>query len=323
MMKRFNLNQVYQLSKNVNIVLISSYDENVSNMLIETILNQRQIELIEKIPLNNQEDWSGLEQKTQNYSLFSEPKAYIMTLEKNALSTKHFPTLTPLDDDLFILKTTFFKHVFFNHLEQIKNSEWLGIYKPSSNDLWHWLKRSFQNKSYTLSNDCNDWFKKQDGIDFATCTQLFEKICLQYPKPMPIENHMLDSHMSYQNEENLQALIDAWMQQEATKTLELLNKAKAQLKDLSLFIWLINRTLQVWYAQSEHKQKPQEIFQQFKVWPKQIPLFESSFKRQDRKKIEHMLLLLQKADEYYKAHQLFLAWITIERLFICQLSNDQ
>ena len=191
---------------------------------------------------------------------------------------------------------------------------WINAYAPNSQDLWKWLLQTL--KGYSLTSDIQPWFFQQSFINYGLCQQFIEKIQLSHPQSCRIDLQTFQNHLGIQSTEHWTPLLEAWMNQQVALSILRLRQAKSCQQELTLLIWLLSRNVQVLYALKQNIQTPKAIFEQFKIWPKQIPPFEKFVKKLQLSQLDKLLLMAQELDSMVKSGQLNLVWLKLERFLL-------
>ena len=314
MITRFHILQALKIPLKANVFIISYQDEEVYQQAVKEICQQKQILASESMQIQQADQWINISQATQNYGFFQEPTCYQIELHKSALSAKSLPALTPLNDDVFIFKTDQFKHALLSKLAATDEICWINAYAPNSQDLWKWLLLTL--KGYSLTSDIQPWFFQQSFINYGLCQQFIEKIQLSHLKPCRIDLQTFQNYLGIQTTEHWTPLLEAWMNQQVALSIVRLHQAKSCQQELTLLIWLLSRNVQVLYALKQNIQTPKAIFEQFKIWPKQIPPFEKFVKKLQLSQLDKLLLLVQELDSMVKSGQLNLTWLKLERFLL-------
>jgi DNA polymerase III delta subunit len=310
----------YQLQQNLpcqtqSVYIFSAQDVDIAQFETQKIIQKAQIESIQRFEIQSQASWDNFKQASLNYDLFSEPKAYVIQLEKSGIPNKQFFELQPGPDEIYFIHTQQFKHAFFEHLAQQKNCFWYSMYAPSSQDLWLWFSQQLLQNQFKLNQDIAPWFLQQSELSFRHYSQLLEHIRLAYTKPTLLTLTELQNHIGFSAGQDWQALVDAWMLNQKDILIEKTQHINPQ-QDFTLLIWILNRTLQVWHALVMGKQIRKNIYQDFKVWNKHIPLFEKSYPHLKLEKINQALVLLHEIDKSFKSYQYGTAKLKLEYLLL-------
>ena len=314
MIKRYALNHTNLYHPEHNLYILSSQDTALTAYETNNIIKKQQIENRKKYLIKSIADWDLYVQQTQNYCLFPEPTAHILELEKTALMNKNFIPLDVAHDDICIIHTSQFKHAFFSHLDLQPNCSWHGIYSPSKAELWLWLSKQLYQKQYSLDDDVKAWFMHCDGITFYHCQQLLEIMGLSYPAPQKLTINDLNMHLGVTQQE-WQPLIDAWMLNQKDALMHKLPNLEIN-ADITLLIWILKRNLLVLQALLQGVQPASTIFQEYKIWQKQIPLFVSVYPKLTINKVYDSICLLHEIDTHFKSHQTALAKFKLARLLL-------
>ena len=317
MMKRIQLMQLSTIMPKHRQVLISYQDQDILNDYCQRIIQQHQIEEIESIDILHHQDWENLFHNQQNYRLFPEPKAYRIHFDKASLHAKYLPQLATQTDDLYIFSTPIFKHPLLERLITDHQLEWFGIYAPFNQDLWHFFQTEIKQKGHTLASDIHSWWA-ENTLTYSQVKQLLEKICLHYPTPQILTLSEVVTHLGLTQHQDIQDLIDAWMNQSTPKIINLLDKIKTN--DLVLLQWIIQRNLLVLDALKTSPHTAQAIFQQHKIWPKQTASFIKLNQCLSKDIIAQLLCLLQDVDMQFKTHQIDLAMQKLRYLLLYSAS---
>jgi DNA polymerase III delta subunit len=314
MIKRYSLQQMIP-GQMQSIYIFSSQDPDIAQFETQNIIQKVQIQVTEKYYIQSLADWDIFKKNSLNYDLFSEPKAYIIQLDKSGMPNKDFIELIPGDDDIYIIHTSQFKHAFLEYLAQFKNCYWYGIYTPSPKELWHWFSQNLIREKYQFTSDIASWFQMQDELSFRHYLQMIEQIHLNFPNPITLQLASLQNFIGHFEQNDWQPLVDAWMNNDKQLISQKCQRIAPQ-QDLSLLIWILNRNLQVWHALVMGKQSPANIYQNYKIWNKQIPLFERSYSQLKIDKINHAICLLQAIDSDFKSYRYLSAKLKLEQLLL-------
>lgn len=318
MIIRYQLSQVFKPHPKHQIFIISYQDLAVYHALVRSICEARQIEEHQYIEVFKSEDWLTVQNISQNYSLFQIPTCYEITVEKQGLPSKSCPELSPLIDDVFIIKTQQFKNSVFQQLASQDQVSWIQAYQPGLSDLWRWFQQRLHQLKYPIENDVQHFFLQQDGLDLSRCQQALEKWILTHPTPtIPLSIESLRPLLGMPQHEDWQPLMDAWLSQNLDLIASKFQLAKNEQKDLTLLVWLMSRNLQVAYALCSGLRLSSDVFQQFKVWPKVIPSLERWAKHLTSASIIEAIKDLQQTDIFIKTGQLTKAWHLIEKILLC------
>jgi hypothetical protein len=318
---RYQLSQTIKLPKNTQIFIISYQDEDLYQHLIQDIKSQTQCTTQQYLSLSNLDSWESLSALTQNYNLFQDPTFYELELEKTGLNIKKLPTILPLEGDVFVFKTTQFKHNLFNQLSALPNSLWIQSYAPNINDLWQWVKTKLNH--YKLAPNIHSWFINQHAIQFGDCKQLVEKINLSAEHNSTIELTDIENHLGIQQHDDWNPMIEAWMQGQTALAITRLREVLMSQSEFTLLVWLLNRNLQVLFALNQHIQSTQTIFEQYKIWPKQTALFINSKANFTLDKLAKLIQLLKIIDAQVKSGQNQMVSLQLERFLLLSHEHCQ
>ncbi len=315
MIKRYSLNQSVAFQNPYRIYVLSSSDTQLLNYETQNIIEQAKFNQSKKFVIQAQDEWQGFLQNNNNYSFFSEPTAYILQLEKNALMSKNFIDFNPNEDEIYIIQTPVYKHAFLEHLQKHPQCVWYSIYPPSQLELWNWLSKKLQSQNFSISKNAQSWFMTQDEIDFHQCQQLYERLILQFSNPQELSLDDIHSHLGFSQQDDWQPLVDAWLLNQKNIIQQKFSKIQLN-QDLTLLIWILNRNLQVLLALVHGQQSPQAIFQQYKIWNKHIALFEKAYPYLNVERIHQAICLLHDVDKHVKTYQPELARFKLQRLLL-------
>ena len=287
MIIRYQLSQTIKLPKNTQIFIISYQDEDIYQHLIQEIKSQTQCATQQHLSLANLDSWESLSALTQNYNLFQDPTFYELELEKTGLNIKKLPTILPLEGDVFVFKTTQFKH---------------NLYK--------------------LAPNIHSWFINQHAIQFGDCKQLVEKINLSAEQNSTIELTDIQNHLGIQQHDDWNPMIEAWMQGQTAIAIARLREVLMSQSEFTLLVWLLNRNLQVLFALNQQMQSTQTIFEQYKIWPKQTALFINSKANFTLDKLAKLIQLLKIIDAQVKSGQNKMVSLQLERFLLLSHENS-
>jgi DNA polymerase III delta subunit len=314
-MRRYQL-QLQLPSQSQAVYIFSCQDMTIAQYETQKIIQKAQIEITQRFEIQSLAQWDTFKQESLNYDLFSEPKAYIIQLDKSGFPAKQFFNLSPGPDEIYFIHTQQFKHAFLEHLAQDKNCFWYGMYQPSPQDLWQWFSKALLPKDFKFQPDVAPWFLQQNELGFRHYAQLLEHIHLSYQAPTTLSLAELQNHIGFTTQQDSQALVDAWMLNQKDILLEKCQRLQVSQQDFTLLIWILNRTLQVWHALLMGKKTPREIYQDFKIWNKHIPLFEKSYPHLKLDKVNQALILLHEMDRCFKSYQYLPAQLKLEQLLL-------
>jgi DNA polymerase III delta subunit len=309
MMIRYQILNPTKLPAQCELFIISYQSEDLYQKIVTEICRQYQITEHRCYQISILEHWNTLSQHTQNYDLFHEPCCYEFELQKNGLACKTLPVLSPIQGDIYIFKTQQFKHQCLDKIATLPKSCWIQSYAPNVKDLWNYLKR--QILPHTLSNEVESWFLQQHAIDFGVVEQAVEKIQLSQKNASCIVLDELKKHLSIQITEDWNPFLESWMNKELTLSLSRLQYAQLTGQELTLLIWLLNRNVQALYAIQQGIRPAKSIYEQFKIWPSQISLFEKALKHFSSNQLANLLTRLQDIDRLVKTGQTQLAWLKL------------
>lgn len=315
MIRKYALRQSIPYQKATQIYILSAQDEDLLHYETQKIIEKAGIHEIKKSAIQSLDDWNHFHLNSQNYTLFPEPTAYILQLEKNALSAKNMIDLKPGEEDLYIIQTQQFKHVFLEHLDKQPNAVWYHLYNPNPSELWAWFIQQLKSHQYAIDEDVKAWFSQQEGLQWQHYRQLWEKINLSHAPQTTLSILHMQELLGDIIEVDWQPLLEAWMQNQKQRVLQYFPKIDNQ-NDFSLLIWLLHRNLQVWLALHAKPKNSNAVFQQFKVWNKHISLFQQTLPFWSKEKIEKTLCLLHEADKHFKSFRTLQASQILKRLLL-------
>jgi DNA polymerase III delta subunit len=318
MMIRYQILNQPKLPAQCELFIISYQSEELYQKIVNQICHQYQITAHQHYPISLLEHWNNLSHHTQNYDLFHEPCCYEFELQKNGLACKTIPKLSPLQGDIYIFKTQQFKHQCLDKIASLPKSCWIQSYAPQIKDLWNFLKR--QILPHTLSQDVESWFLQQHAIDFGVVEQAVEKILLSQKNTSCIALDELKKHLSIQITEDWNPFLESWMNKELALSFTRLKYAQNTGQELTLLIWLLNRNVQVLYAIQQGIRPAKSIYEQFKIWPSQISLFEKANKYFSSQQLVRLLTILQDIDRLIKTGQTQLAWLKLHDFLLASAS---
>ena len=308
-MIRYQILNQPKLPAQCELFIISYQSEELYQKIVNQICHQYQITAHQHYPISLLEHWNNLSQHTQNYDLFHEPCCYEFELQKNGLSCKTLPNLSPIQGDIYIFKTQQFKHQCLDKIACLAKSCWIQSYSPQIKELWSYLKRQIQ--PHTLSQDIESWFLQQHAVDFGIVEQAIEKILLSQKNASCLALNEFKKHLGIQISEDWNPFLESWMKQELELSLSRLRYAQTTGQELTLLVWLLNRNVQVLYAIQQQMRPTKSIYEQFKIWPSQISLFEKAIKHFSTTQLVKLLIILQDIDRLVKTGQTQLAWIKL------------
>ena len=271
MIIKFQLNAALKFPNTTKQLIISYQDEDVYRYIYSQIKQKFADATAISITLEQASDWQQLFSQTHNYTLLPEPNLYEISLLKSALQIKSLTPFEPLDTDIYIFKTSEFKHALLSTLEKNTHSVWIQAYNPQPPELWQWLQSQMQ--GVRIDPTIKPWFLQQTGIQFRHCWQLVEKLRLNQDIPATLSLDDIKNGLGLQTDDNWQPLIDAWMRKDLVTAIKKLKEALQSQQELSLLLWLLGRNLQVLFALKQNVQSSQHIFSTFKIWPKQTQVF--------------------------------------------------
>lgn len=287
---KFQLNKTLKFSSTTQQFIISCQDEDLFRYIHSQISQQFSDATHIPIILEQTQDWQILIAKTQNYTLLPESYIYTIDLHKSAMQIKSLPQIQVLPGDIYIFKTNQFKHNLLSALEQQAHTVWIQAYSPMLSELWQWLQAQLPQMKWDLQ--IKSWLLEQSSIQFRHCAQLVEKLKL-CPNQTSIDLEKFMGHLGIHQDEHWQALIDSWMNGDLDSSIQKLRALSSQ-QDCSLLIWLLSRNLQVLFALKQQQQNPQNIFNTFKIWPKQTGIF---LKAQHNFSLKQLANLISKVQE--------------------------
>lgn len=320
MIIRYQLSQPFKPNPQQQIFIISYQDLAVYHTLVQNLCQLFNIEEHQYLDIFKTDDWIGLQSISQNYSLFQVPTCYELTVEKQGLPNKSTPLAQPMAGDIFVLKTQQFKNATLQEWANHPNVTWIQAYQPGLKDLWRWFYQQLIAHQYRVASNVQEWFLQQQGLDLIRCQQALEKWKLSYPTPSKILSLTdLQDLLGTPQQDDWQPLIDAWLSNQSSLMHQIFLQAKTEQLDLTLLAWIMGRNLQVAYALHTGNKNPSNIYQQYKVWPKLIPIIENWAKKISTETLIEALKDIQATDIYIKTGQTHKAWHFIEKTLLCTI----
>lgn len=320
MIIKFQLNAPLKFPAPCRQFIVSYQDEDIYRYIYTQIKKRHSDTNTISISLEQSTDWQCLMAQTNNYQLLPESNLYEIALSKPAFQLKTLPELQPLDTDLYLFKTTEFKHQLLSNLEKQNHSVWIQAYNPQLLELWQWLQNQLH--QFDLDSSLKPWFLQQTGIQFRHCWQVVEKFNLNFKPKSHISLQDFKEGLGVQTDDNWQPLMDAWMCGNLPDaTLKLRQTLNSQ-QELSLLIWLLGRNLQVLFALKQGIQSPQEIFSVCKIWPKQTQAFMQAQTRFSLKQLSSLIHELQEIEQAFKSGLNKRIPLMLERFFIHSFAKE-
>lgn len=310
MMIRYQINQSLKLKTSNHSYIISYQDEDIYQYLVQQICDFHQLQEHVHLDIAQIADWQKFSELTQNYELFATQKAYEIQLSKTALNCKSLPELRPLDGDVFIFKTSVFKHKLLDEISKNTACIWIQSYAPKTSELWQWLSQKIQ-----LDVNIREWFLQQPQLNFSQCKQALEKIKLSETQQLSLTD--FKNHLSFTSlDENWTPLLEAWMHGNQRKAVDLLRESKLAHHELTLLVWLLGRNLQVLYTLKQALRPAQDIFASYKIWPQQVALFHKGLTHFSHTQLSRLLSLIQDIDVSLKSGKVAHTWLKLEQFLL-------
>ncbi|MGL6028190.1 MAG: DNA polymerase III subunit delta, partial [Legionella sp.] len=144
------------------------------------------------------------------------------------------------------------------------------------------------------------------------------KIALTYPAGTHITAAQALEHLFDQCEHSLYELVEACLQGQADKAIQILRQAANDKTEAILVLWMLaqeaRQLLQLSFLINNKGMDFKTACSQLKIWPQRVPLYQLSIKRLSQAYLQQLLHYCQTIDEQVKSSLHTQAWNSLEQL---------
>lgn len=275
------------------------------------------------LSLNSAEDWTVLVEEANSYSLFSEVVFLNIFYDKKTVDAAG-------------------KKILNNYLKSINSKCFIVIRAPNvpaKNLLWltnnndsmvvvsyplttdamkQWITQQFRKNNLPFESQVPDLIHRYTKGNMLACAQAIEKIALTYPAGTHINAQHALEHLFNQCEHSLYELVEACLQGQADKAIQILRQAANDKTEAILVLWMLTQEarqlVQLSFLINSKGMDFKTACGQLKIWPQRVPLYQLSIKRLSQPYLQQLLHYCLTIDEQIKSSLHTQAWNSLEQL---------
>ncbi|MGL6036582.1 MAG: DNA polymerase III subunit delta [Legionella sp.] len=275
------------------------------------------------LSLNTAEDWAVLVEEANSYSLFSEAVLLNIFYDKKTIDAAGKKILgnylKSINSKCFIVIRA--PNIPAKNLAWLtNNNETIVVvsYPLSTEAMKQWIVLQFKKNEQSFDSQVPDLIHRYTKGNMLACAQAIEKIALTYPAGTHITAAQALEHLFDQCEHSLYELVEACLQGQADKAIQILRQAANDKTEAILVLWMLaqeaRQLLQLSFLINNKGMDFKTACSQLKIWPQRVPLYQLGIKRLSQAYLQQLLHYCQTIDEQVKSSLHTQAWNSLEQL---------
>lgn len=290
--------------------------------LIKSTIKQRHDCDERMMSLQNTEDWQQMNMEANSYSLFSDcalitavyDKTSLPAAEKNALMS-YLAAINPRS--FLVLRAPNLNAKQVQSIAAHEEAMVVVAQTLTEDAAKAWIAKQLQNQGFRFETGVPQSIHQYTQGNMLACAQLIEKISLTYDANSMISLEQVLEQAANQCDHSPFELIDACLDGQAEKAIQILRHALADKTEATLMLWML--TQEVRLVLQLITAKPNEfnsVCTGLKIWAQRIPRYKMSLKRHQVSQLQNMLRYCQLIDTRIKSSMNTQAWNALENLAI-------
>ncbi|QMT60047.1 DNA polymerase III subunit delta [Legionella sp. PC997] len=261
------------------------------------------------ISIQSAEDWNGVKEEANSYSLFSDIVFLNIFYDKKSVDATGKKILTEylnsINSRCFIVIRA--PNVPAKQLQWLSSNESVMLvlaYPLNSEAVKSWIAMQLKKNSLSYAPQVLDLIHQYTQGNMLACSQVIEKIALSNIPDSKIEIQQVLEHLSYQCDHDLFELVDACLLGNGDKAIQILRHAANNKTEATLVLWLLSQEIRLIMQLSnliEQKIDIQSACSQLKIWPQRINLYKSCCNRINKTMLQQLHRYCYSIDERIKS----------------------
>ncbi|PWY56254.1 DNA polymerase III subunit delta [Legionella qingyii] len=273
------------------------------------------------ISIQSAEDWNGVKEEANSYSLFSEIVFLNIFYDKKSIDATGKKILTEylnsINSRCFIAIRA--PNVPAKQLQWLSSHEHVVLilaYPLNSEAVKSWIAMQLKKNSMNYDPQVPDLIHQYTQGNMLACSQVIEKIALSSIPNCKIETQHVLEHLSDQCDHDLFELVDACLLGQGDKAIQILRHAANNKTEATLVLWLLSQEIRLIMQLTyliEQKIDIQSACSQLKIWPQRINLYKACCNRLNKTMLQQLHRYCYLIDERIKStNQSTQVWSSLE-----------
>lgn len=268
------------------------------------------------------EDWQNVCEEANSYSLFSDSVFLNIFYDKKSIDAAGKKILT---DYLGSINARCFIVIRAPNVPA-KQLQWLTAhehavvsvaYPLNAAAMKNWIATELRNKALIYDPQVPEVIHQYTQGNMLACAQVIEKIALTCAANSKISVQQAQEHLSDQCDHNLFELVDACLQGQGDKAIQILRHAASNKTEPTLVLWILTQEVRTIMQLSNLLQQQIDLKSataQLKIWPQRSMLYQVSCKRLNKEVVQQLHQYCYSIDERIKSNFSTQVWNSLENL---------
>lgn len=283
----------------------------------------------QSLVIQSTDDWKHLVEAANHYSLFSELNVLHAVYEKKTLDaagkkiiTDYLKSLNP--KSIVIIKAP---HMPAKQLSWLNNHEQVTLvlnYPLTAEAMQQWIIEQFKINQLHYEHDVPQLIYQHTQGNMLACAQSIEKISLAHGTNSHITKQQALEHLLNQCEHSLFDLVEACLQGQADKSIQILRQVMEQKTEATLVLWLLTQEIRTLLQLIDLTQKKTDFNSacaQLKIWTQRMPWYRISLSRLNEPVLRILLHQALLIDGCIKSNASSQVWNQLEQLILYFCNN--
>ncbi len=268
------------------------------------------------------EDWNNLREEANSYSLFSDRVFLNIFFDKKSIDAAGKKILTEylgsINSRCFIVIRA--PNVPAKQLQWLTAHEHAVVsvaYPLNATAMKNWIAAELRKNALNYDQQVPDVIHQYTQGNMLACAQVIEKIALSCAPDSKISIQQAQEHLSDQCDHSLFELIDACLQGQGDKAIQILRHAASDKTEPTLVLWMLTQEVRTILQLTNLLQQQIDIRNasaQLKIWPQRIVLYQASCKRLNNNVLQQLHQYCYSIDERIKSNFSTQVWNSLENL---------
>ncbi|KTD34162.1 DNA polymerase III, delta subunit [Legionella moravica] len=274
------------------------------------------------ISIQSSEDWNTVMEEANSYSLFSDTILLNILYDKKSIDATGKKILTAylnaINPRCFIIIRA--PNIPAKQLTWLSNHNQVLVvvaYPLSSDAMKSWIQSQFKLNSLNSTPQIADLIYQYTQGNMLACAQVIEKIALCNPPGSQITDQLALEHLFDQCDYSLYELVDACLQGQADKAIQILRQAVNSKSEPTLILWMLTQEIRLLLQLSSLIRLGAHIknaCSELKIWAQRVNLYQLAIKRFDEMHLQQLLCYCKAIDEQIKSSLNTQVWNSLEKL---------
>lgn len=238
------------------------------------------------IMLQTAEDWNTIRDEANSYSLFSDTVFLNLFSDKKSIDAAGKKVLTEylkaINERCFIVIRA--PNIPAKQIQWLMTHEQVVVvvaYPLNPAAMKNWIITELKRKNINFTPQVPEIIHHYTQGNMLACAQVIEKISLSNASNSTIDIAQAQEHLSDQCDHNLFELIDACLQGQGDKAIQILRHAANNKTEATLVLWMLTQEIRTLVqlipllAQMDIKTAAGQL----KIWPQRVALYQACSKR--------------------------------------------